>query len=363
MTTAVLHINLQALVNNWQALHAKTGDTTETAAVVKADGYGLGAAATAQALYEKGVKTFFVAAAEEGEAVRRVCRDATIYVFSGYMPDDAEAYRDSLLLPLLNSPAQWQQWQTDMGSRAFGLQLDSGMNRLGFEPDEFNQIANDAQQAKLLISHLACADEPDHPMNQQQLQVFHQMTDEVVRETEVPRSLAATGGVLLGSDYHFDMVRPGIGLYGGLPFIDAQPVVRLSLPVIQTRTVQKGETVGYGGTWCASRDTRVATLAAGYADGIIRALGGSAGNQNKNDKDTSAAKPVSLYSDGVACPMVGRVSMDMLTVDVTELDGEPQALDLINAFQSIDDVATIAGTIGYEILTACGNRYRRIITS
>ena len=360
MTTAALHINLQALINNWQALHAKSGDTTETAAVVKADGYGLGAAAAAQALYNKGVKTFFVAAAEEGEAVRRVCRDATIYVFSGYMSDDAEAYRDSLLVPLLNSPAQRQQWQTDMGSRAFGVQLDSGMNRLGFEPDEFSQIANDAEQSKLLISHLACADEPDHPMNQQQLQVFHQMTDEVVRNAQVPRSLAATGGVLLGPDYHFDMVRPGVGLYGGLPFADAQPVIRLSLPVIQTRLVKKGETVGYGGTWCADKDTRVATLAAGYADGIIRALGNSAGNQNK---DVSDAAPVSLYSDGVACPMLGRVSMDMLTVDVTALEGDPDALDLINEFQSIDDVATIAGTIGYEILTACGNRYRRIFTS
>ena len=350
MTTAVLHINLQALVNNWQALHAKSGSATETAAVVKADGYGLGAAQIAKALYDKGAKTFFVAAAEEGEAVRSVCRDATIYVFSGYMPADAEVYRDSQLVPLLNSPAQWQQWHADMGSRAFGVQLDSGMNRLGFEADEFSKIANDAQQAQLLVSHLACSDEPQHAMNRQQLQAFHQMTDDVVRHAAVPRSLAATGGVLLGADYHFDMVRPGVGLYGGLPFADAHPVIRLSLPVIQTRSVIKGETVGYGGTWCASRDTRVATLAAGYADGIIRALG-------------NGTESLYLYADGVACPMVGCVSMDMLTVDVTALEDEPETLDLISEFQSIDDVATLAGTIGYEILTACGNRYRRIFTS
>ena len=177
------------------------------------------------------------------------------------------------------------------------------------------------------------------------------MTDTLAKNHGIARSLAATGGTLLGAEFHFDMVRPGIGLYGGLPYSKAEPVVTLSLPVIQSRQVLAGEYVGYGATWKAEKNTTVATLAAGYADGIIRAVGEGRGS------------PLSIYAGDIVCPIIGRVSMDMLTVDITQLDHVPAQLELLNNFQGVDAVAQAAGTIGYEILTACGQRYeRRYIT-
>jgi alanine racemase len=190
------------------------------------------------------------------------------------------------------------------------------------------------------MSHLACADEPDHPANAAQLAAFRTMT----AGCNVPRSLSATGGILLGPDYHFDMVRAGIGMYGGMPFTDARPVVDLSLRVIQSRDVKAGEMVGYGATWHAERDTRIATVDAGYADGILRAL------------SSSGAK---LFAGDVGYPIVGRVSMDLITVDVTGLDVVPDRMHLICDHQPIDRLADLAGTIGYEILTALRQRYQR----
>ena len=351
MATARLTINLCALQRNWQALAAFSADATETAAVVKADGYGLDAARVSDALNAVGVQSFFVATAEEGAVVRKALSSVTIYVFSGYMENDAAIYAANNLIPLLNSPKQLQAWQSDMGNQPFALQLDTGMNRLGFEPDEFSEVTTTARLSKLLISHLACSEQPQHPQNEQQLRCFREMTDSLAAGG-VPRSLAATGGTLLGKDYHFDMVRPGIGLYGGLPFAKAEPVVTLSLPVIQTRTVKTGETVGYGGCWQASRETTVATLSAGYADGIIRAIG-----------EQTTGKSVSLYSGTTPCPQIGRVSMDLLTVDISALQETPTELELINPLQGVDVLAAAAGTIGYEILTALGGRYKRVYTN
>lgn len=347
MATAKLTVNLSALQRNWKSLHRVSAPSTETAAVVKADGYGLDAARVAVALQSVGAKSFFVAAAEEGVAVRQAVTDATIYVFSGYMGNDAPLYASHNLIPLINSPQQLQTWKSDRGNQAFGIQLDTGMNRLGFEPNEFQAIDNAANDSCLLISHLACADEPPHPLNKQQLACFCQMTDALASNQGITRSLAATGGTLLGPEFHFDLVRPGIGLYGGLPFSQAEPVVTLSLPVIQSRKVLAGETVGYGATWQAETTTTVATLAAGYADGILRAVGAGTG------------KPLAVYSGNTACPIIGRVSMDMLTVDISALDSVPAELQLLNSMQGVDTVAAAAGTIGYEILTACGQRYER----
>ncbi|MDX5381783.1 MAG: alanine racemase, partial [Rhodobacterales bacterium] len=187
--------------------------------------------------------------------------------------------------------------------------------------------------------HLACADEPDHPMNAAQLATFRAMTDGL----DVPRSLSATGGILLGSAYHFDLTRPGIGLYGGAPFAQSRPVAHVSLPVIQTRVVEAGETVGYGNAWTATEPIRLATVAAGYADGIHRAL----------------SKGLHLYAGDTPCPVRGRVSMDLITVDITHLPEVPAALDLLNHVQTVDTLADLAGTIGYEILTSLGRRYQR----
>ncbi len=341
MSTAKLTIDLDALVTNWRSLDAKTN--CETAAVVKANGYGLDAARVAKALAAGGARNFFVAAAEEGVVLRRALGAGPgISVFSGHMEGDTKLLQEFQLTPMLNSLDQMLRHFERLPGHPFGVQLDTGMNRLGMEPGEWAAVREIAlgQGPVLLMSHLACADEPAHPMNAHQLQSFRDMTDGI----EVPRSLAATGGLLLGPDYHFDLCRPGIGLYGGLPFSQAMPVVHLDLPVIQTRDLAAGETVGYGNTWTAKRPTRIATVAAGYADGLIRAMGSGG---------------IHVFAEATPCPVVGRVSMDLITVDVTDIAEVPANLSLINEAQTVDVVANAAGSIGYEILTSLGHRYAR----
>lgn len=343
MSTGHLTIDLSAIAANWQALNAKTG--VETGAVVKADGYGLGAGRVAKTLASAGAQQFFVAAAEEGAAVRQALGPGPrISVFSGHMRGDTDTLRDLDLTPLLNSASQVKRHFEALPDQPFGIQLDTGMNRLGMEWDDWAATAETVMRARptLIMSHLACADDPDHPMNPYQLDVFHQMTDGI----STPRSLAATGGLLLGEKYHFDLCRPGIGLYGGAPFDDAKPVARLDLPVIQIRTLTAGEVVGYGNTWQTDRPARIATVAAGYADGLIRALSGRA----------------TLWHNGQPCPLVGRVSMDLITVDVTDCDDRPEYLTMLGPHQTVDDLAQNADTIGYEILTSLGPRYSRRYT-
>ncbi|SLN11405.1 Alanine racemase, biosynthetic [Ruegeria meonggei] len=340
MSIAHLTINLHALASNWRALDAKT--EVETGAVVKADAYGLGVGPVSATLAEEGVRKFFVAAAEEGVAVREaVGPEPQIFVFSGFMEgDNGLLYADNLI-PLINSPEQFKRLQQAMPDRPFGVQLDSGMNRLGLEPADWAELRPEmeAMNPVVVMSHLACADEPDHPMNRQQLKTFRDMTDGVT----AARSLAATGGTLLGSDFHFDFCRPGIGLYGGMPFVDAKPVVTVDLPVIQVRAVEVGETVGYGNSWVARRPSRIATVAAGYADGLHRAIGGG----------------IDTFAGDQPCPLVGRISMDLITVDVTDLPEDPDRLRILNGHQTVDDLAEAAGTIGYEILTSLGARFSR----
>ena len=341
MSTATLTIDLDALVANWRALDARTG--VPTGAVVKADAYGLGAARVGKALAAAGVRQFFVAVAEEGLALRRAIGPGPrISIFSGHMPGDADLIAQGQLTPLVNSVDQLLLHVENLPGHPFGIQLDTGMNRLGMEPAEWSAVRSIAlaQRPTLILSHLACADTPSHRMNAQQLATFRRMTEGV----ETPRSLAATGGILLGPDYHFDLTRPGVGLYGGLPFAEARPVVTLDVPVIQVREVTARESVGYANAFVADRPTRIATVAAGYADGLIRAMGGRA----------------HFRQGDLALPVVGRVSMDLITVDVTALDRVPEHLQLIGPAQGVDAVADFAGTIGYEILTALGARYDRV---
>ncbi len=340
MSTGHLSIDLDAVAANWRALSSLA--QAETGAVVKADGYGLGAGQVTRALAAAGARTFFVAYAEEGLAVRRALGPGpTIMVLSGHMDGDARTIAELTLTPLLNSVDQLSRHLEALPGHPFGIQLDTGMNRLGMEWSEWAAVADIAleQSPVLLMSHLACADEPEHPMNPYQLDLFGQMTDGL----GVPRSLAATGGILLGSDYHFDMVRPGIGLYGGMPFERAQPVVRLDLPVVQVRDVGTGEVAGYGNAWQAQRPSRLATVAAGYADGILR----------------SASHSLALWDGDTTCPAVGRVSMDLIIVDVTDLAADPATLTLLGPHQGVDQLAEAAGTIGYEVLTSLGRRYAR----
>ncbi|MCA8867460.1 MAG: alanine racemase [Rhodobacteraceae bacterium] len=343
MAAADLTIDLDAIIANWRALDAVSAAHVTTGAVVKADGYGLGAGAVAMALHRAGVDSFFVALAEEGATLRKTLGpEPEIFVFSGHMVGDDKLLREFDLVPLLNSVEQIERQFKALPGKPFGVQLDTGMNRLGLEPDDFTHLRNElmAKGPRLLMSHLASADEAEHPQNVAQLAAFRRLTDGLACR----RSLAATGGMLLGSAYHFDLCRPGIGLYGGSPFAAAKPVVRLSLPVIQCRDVLIGETVGYNATWTATRPSRIATLSAGYADGLIRAIGGAA----------------KIWAEDRPCPLVGRVSMDLIGVDVTGLAADPERLDILGPVQGIDRLAAAAGTIGYEILTSLGARYNRV---
>ncbi len=340
MAQAILTIDLGAICANWQALAAM--NARETAAVVKANAYGLGAAEVSKALAQAGARTFFVAQAEEGVVVRDALGPGpTICVFGGHMVGDATLLRDADLVPMINSIDQMLRHVEALPGHPFGIQLDSGMNRLGMEPAEWAALRDIALSQKpfLVMSHLACADDPSHGMNAFQLQTFRQMTDGI----DAPRSLAATGGTLLGPDYHFDMTRPGIGLYGGLPYVDAQPVVSLSIPVIQVRDVNPGESVGYGNSWVARVPSKIATISAGYADGIIRAMGPKA----------------HVWAGETRCKIVGRISMDLIGVDVGPVKDMPDSVELMGRHQSIDTLADAAGTIGYEILTSLGSRYAR----
>jgi alanine racemase len=293
-------------------------------------------------LAEEGARQFFVAVAEEGPAVRRaVGEDAQICVFSGHMSGDTDLIRDHNLIPMINSVDQLLRHVEHLSNQPFGIQLDTGMNRLGMEPVEWQAVRELALRLKphLIMSHLACPDEPDHFMNAKQLQVFKDLTFDL----SIPKSLSATGGIFLGADFHFDLTRPGIGLYGGLPFAQAQSVVTLDIPVIQTRDVETGESVGYGNTWTAPVPRKIATISAGYADGIFRAIGPAA----------------TLYAGTTACPVVGRISMDMIGVDVSDVEYPTQSLQLINVTNGVDKLAKDADTIGYEILTSLGSRYQR----
>lgn len=342
MATATLTIDLDAIAANWLELDRLSGPTTQTGAVVKADAYGLGVSRVARALAIAGARRFFVALAEEGAAVRQALGPGPqISILSGHMPGDTEMIHDLDLTPMLNSLEQITRHLEALPGHPFGVQLDTGLNRLGLEPLEWQAVAPVLLEVGpvLLMSHLACADDPGHPMNLAQLETFHAMTD----GTEVPRSFAATGGILLGPQYHFDLTRPGIGLYGGRPFDMAQRVATLSLPVVQTREVEAGEAVGYGCSWVAEVPSVIATVSAGYADGLLRGL-----------SNTGV-----LWDGNTPCPLVGRVSMDLITVDITHLSELPRALDILGPHQTVDDLADAAGTIGYEVLTSLGNRYTR----
>ena len=342
MATATLTIDLDAIAANWRALDRLTGPGVQTAAVVKADAYGLGVTRVARALAGAGARRFFVAAAEEGAAVRQALGPGPqIAVLSGHMSGDTEMIHDLDLTPMLNSLDQITRHLEALPGHPFGVQLDTGMNRLGVKPADWQAIAPIllAAEPALLMSHLACGDVPDHPANEAQLAAFHAMTD----GTGLPRSLSATGGIFRGPRYHFDLTRPGIGLYGALPFANASPVVQLSLPVVQVRHLDPGETVGYGCTWVARRPTTAVTLLGGYADGLPRSLSNRA----------------QLWAGNRACPLIGRVSMDLITVDVTDLPEIPDSLELLGPAQGIDSLAEFAGTISYELLATLGQRFDR----
>ncbi|MGE5475181.1 MAG: alanine racemase [Bacteroidales bacterium] len=356
--TAFLTIDVAAVVANWRLIRDHVGPGCEAAAVVKADCYGLGAGRLAPALAAAGCRTFFVATIDEGIALRRVLSDATIHVLGGPLPGTAGDLAEHRLTPVLNSLEQigmWAGYAAAVGKRLDGvLHLDTGMSRLGLDAAAVERLAADRAllagiNPVVVMSHMACADETDHPKNPDQLERFSALSGRL--NLGVRRSLGASSTIFLGPAYHFDLVRPGAALYGLNPTPGlANPmagVLTLQARILQVRDVDSPMTVGYGASHRVARKGRVAVAALGYADGVFRSLG----NRGFG------------VIEGERVPIVGRISMDLTTFDVSALAPEqarPGALiEVIGTHQSADQLAADAGTIGYEILTALGNRYTR----
>ncbi|HEV7228216.1 alanine racemase [Brevundimonas sp.] len=340
MSLARLTVDLDALAANFRTLEAVSGVPAHP--VVKADAYGLGAVEVARRLMDEGARTFFVARVSEGEVLRRFLGDAPdVYVLDGCAPGRAARLMTAGLKPVLNAPEQAAEWRA-AGGKACGLQIDTGMNRLGFRPEE---VPEPFEGLDLVLSHLACADEPDHPMNRVQRDAF---AAAATRYPGAVRSFANSGGCFLGPDHAFDAVRPGICLYGGgpegRPDPRIRPVATFAAEVLQVRDVQAGESVGYSRGFVAERSMRVATIGAGYADGVLRS--------------NSPTGRVAVA--GQLRPILGRVSMDVLAVDVTGLDVAPgDAVELFGPNRMLDDAACAAGTVAWELLTSVGGRVER----
>ena len=340
---ATLTVDLDALAANYRTLEAVGGVPVHP--VVKADAYGLGAEACARRLAAGGARTFFVARTSEGERLRvALGAGPAIYVLDGCLAGRAARMRAADLRPVLNTDAQMAEWRT-AGGGACGLQIDTGMNRLGFRPEA---APEPFAGLDLVLSHLACADDPAEPMNARQRDAF---AAAAARYPGTVRSFANSGGVFLGADYGFDASRPGICLYGGgpegRPDDRIRPVATLTAEVLQVRDVPAGESVGYSRGFVADAPRRVATVAAGYADGVLRSY--------------SPAGQVQV--GGALRPIVGRVSMDVCAVDVTGLEvavGDP--VELFGPNRALDDAAAAAGTVAWELLTSVGPRVTRLYT-
>jgi alanine racemase len=345
-----LIIDLDALASNWRFFRDQS-DGAHCSAVVKANGYGLGIAPVAQRLAKEGCETFFVAHLSEGIAARSVLgADPVIYVFSGVMAGQVANFHAHNLRPVLNDVGQISQWREDGLGAPAALHVDTGMNRLGISEDEIDAAgeALSGVNLQLIMSHLACASDPQHPKNGMQRDAF---TRAVASLPPAPLSLAASAGILLEGDFCFDMVRPGIGLYGGGPFdvehVPLSPVVTLEAPILQLRRIGPGDTVGYGATWQADRARTIATMALGYGDGFLR---------------SGSSRGFAILG-GAVCPIVGRVSMDMITLDVTSAGSAAKVgayAQFLGRAAPIDAQAQALDTISYELLTGLGNRFERV---
>ncbi|WP_317202208.1 alanine racemase [Janthinobacterium sp.] len=357
---AILTVDLDAIRVNYRLLRARAAPAA-CSAVLKSDAYGLGALAVAAALYQEGCRHFFVAHLDEGIALRPgVPADAAIFVLHGPPPDTEADFTAHQLTPVLNSAQQVAGWRAHAKAqgRALGavLQVCSGMSRMGLEPAEVDAWLADPHyldgiEMLYLMSHLACAEQSEHPMNAMQLERFKAIR---ARLPQCRASFANSSAIFLPKDYHFDLVRPGAALYGIAPVAGAanpmQPVVRLQGKILQTRTIAAGEHVGYSRRYTASEARHVATVSVGYADGWLRSM------------STLGLAVV----DGVRVPQIGAISMDSITLDVSGIAPERLApgslVDLICAEHTVDAVAKLANTIGYEVLTNLGARYYREYT-
>jgi alanine racemase len=357
----ILTIDLAAIEANWRAL-GRRAMPAECAAVVKADGYGLGLEPVAKRLAKAGCKSFFVADLGEARRLRAALPDQAIYVLDGLLPSTAAAFAEINARPVIGSLVELAEWDAFCSAQKWtggaALHVDTGMNRLGISANDAAALAPRIRAENhgitLLMSHLACADQPDNSLNQKQMALFREVR---LLYRGIPSSIAASSGIFLGNPAHCDMVRPGAALYGVNPTPGKanpmQPVVELKAHVLTVRNVGKGETVGYGGVWTARHASRLAILAAGYADGYLRSASA-----------TDEAPGTDVMVAGKRCPVVGRVSMDLMAVDITGLPDKAvrrgDLVALIDDDVTLDDVGNKAGTIGYEILTSLGRRYHRV---
>ncbi len=354
---SILTIDLGAIAQNYRDLRLIHVTAGACAAVIKADAYGLGARRIAPVLYDAGCRAFYVAHLNEAIEVRSVLqgRDAAVCVLSGLIANEAAEFRRSGIVPVLNDLGQVESWSREARTSAKVLpavvHIDTGMSRLGLGADETARLSAEPERLSGLdihfwMSHLACADEADSPMNREQLGRLKAATGAL---PPAPVSLANSSGIFLGPEYHLDQSRPGCALYGINPVPGRsnpmRQVARLDAKVLQIRTIDHPQTVGYGATHRAAGPTRVATISVGYADGWLRSL------SNRGF----------AVVNGVKVPFIGRVSMDLITIDVTSLPdlkpGDP--VELMGNHLTADHVADLAGTIGYEVLTRLGARFHR----
>ena len=355
--TGILTISPAAVVANWQFLRAKVGAGCAVSAVVKAQAYGLGAVPIAKALLAAGCRRFFLANIDEGIELRQALgarSDVTLAILAGPPERGAGLLLEHGLVPVLNDPAQIALWRRAAPGKPSILNIDTGMARLGLSARDVELLAADPTNLEglnpiLVMSHLACADEPEHPLNDLQRERFAALAALL---PPAPMSLAASSGIFLGPPYHHGMVRPGAALYGLNPTPGnpnpMREVVGLKAKIIQLREIDAGRSVGYGATHIARRASRLAIIGVGYADGCLR----SAGN-------------VASFRVGThEVPVVGRISMDLITVDVTELPVDELRpggwVDVIGPDYTVDHIAHDSGTIGYEILTRLSQRLHRV---
>jgi alanine racemase len=344
-----LHIDLEALATNW-AFFAKQSDGAICSAVIKANGYGLGVAPVALKLLKAGCQTFFVAHLGEAITARAALGDGpVIYVLNGLMAGQCDVFHRHDVRPILNDIGQIDAWRENGLGAPAALHVDTGMNRLGISEDDIDAAneALDGVNLSLIMSHLACASDPQHPKNSIQREAF---IAAAARLPAAPLSLAASAGILLEGDYCFDLVRPGIGLYGGGPFdrdhVPLVPVATLEAPIIQLRRIGPGDTVGYGAIWQADRAKTIATVALGYADGFLR----------------SGTNRGFAIVAGAVCPIIGRVSMDLITLDVSSAGKAARVgayAQFLGRGAPIDAQAQALDTISYELLTGLGGRFAR----
>lgn len=355
--SAVLEIDIGAVTRNWNLL-TQTHAHHNCAAVVKANAYGLGAEEISAALADSGCTQFFVATLDEGIELRQTLTSQFIYVLNGVQAGQEIDFFDYNLIPILNSMEQFERWEAaalHVEAASSVLHIDTGMNRLGISIDEAEKLAMEAErieaaQIRFIMSHLACASEAGSTFNADQLSRFSH-----IRRCfpALSASLSNSAGVFLGEEYHHELARPGCALYGINPFDDrpcpVEPVVSLTAPILQIRTTEKSnETVGYGATVSLEKGSKVATVGLGYADGLHRIL---------------SNKGLHAYVGGHAAPIIGRVSMDLITLDVTHLPEEVieegARAEIINDRQDVNKLAALSDTIGYEILTSISPRVKR----